>query len=146
MTPQKQRFRHRPDDGEIGDCHRTAIACLLDIDRDAVPHFGEHHFNDMAAFNQGVNTFLRNRGLATVDVAFNSSLSDVLKCLGALNPSTYYILGGMSRSGVNHSVIGCGGEIVWDPSLDDTGIVGPCDDGYYWITYLVPLTMVKLAG
>lgn len=31
---------HRPDKGEIGDCFRTAIACLLGLDDPAVlPHF-----------------------------------------------------------------------------------------------------------
>ena len=23
-----------------------------------------------------------------------------------------------------------------DPSLDDSGIVGPCDDGFYWVQYI----------
>lgn len=36
---QKQAFLHKPEEGVYGDCYRTCIACLLGIDRDAVPHF-----------------------------------------------------------------------------------------------------------
>jgi hypothetical protein len=38
MTPHKQRFRHDPANGIYGDCWRTAIACLLDIQPEEIPH------------------------------------------------------------------------------------------------------------
>jgi hypothetical protein len=31
----KQLFRHKPDEGVFGDCFRTAIACILELD--AIP-------------------------------------------------------------------------------------------------------------
>lgn len=145
MTPQKQRFRHRPEQGEYGDCHRTALACLLDLDRDSVPNFGEH-YDDTRAFLDAVDAFLSEHDLAGVDVVFNSPLEAVLTHQSTVNPRAYYLLDGTSRTGVNHTVVGCGGEIVWDPSLDDAGIVGPCDDGYFWLTYLVPRSLVRKAA
>ena len=41
MTPYKQLNHHDPDNGIIGDCYRTAIACLLDLPPDALPNYCE---------------------------------------------------------------------------------------------------------
>ena len=41
MRPQQQKFKHDPANGSYGDCFRTALACILDLDRDEVPHFNE---------------------------------------------------------------------------------------------------------
>lgn len=155
MIKQKQLYRHRPEQGEIGDCHRTAIACLLDLRPEDVPHFGEMNwdhesraFREPGHFNEDVALYLAGQGLARVDVVYGGGdLEGVLNMQAHLNPDAYYLLGGESRTGVNHTVIGQGGAIVWDPSLDDSGIVGPCKpDGYYWITYLVPLRLVEKAA
>lgn len=143
MTPQKQRFSHRPEQGEYGDCYRTALACLLDVDRDSVPNFGEH-YDDIRAFYAAADAWLRERGLRRVEVAFQGDLATVFASQAAMNPGVYYLLGGQSDRGWNHSVVGCGGEIVCDPHPSDTGLVGPCDDGYWWVTYLVRLEFVRI--
>ncbi|MBV7482503.1 hypothetical protein [Bordetella sp. BOR01] len=145
MIVQKQAYRHRPEQGVFGDCHRTAIACILDLPRDEVPNFGEHYGNP-EAFRAAERHFLASRGLATVNVVFMRSLEQVLTTMGATNPDAYYLLAGTSRSGCGHSVVGLGDQIVWDPSLDDSGIVGPMDDGFYWISYLVPLSTTRRAA
>lgn len=142
MIFQKQAFRHRPEQGEYGDCHRTAIACILDLPRDAVPNFGEH-YDDTDAFHAAERQFLASHGLAKVNTLFQADLDQVLAHIASVNPDQYYLLGGTSRSGCGHSVVGLGGEIVWDPSLDDSGIVGPMDDGFYWVSYLVPLSTTR---
>lgn len=142
MIFQKQAFRHRPEKGEFGDCHRTAIACILDIPRDEVPNFGEF-YGIPGAFHAAERQFLASRGLALVNVVFQAPLDQVLMTMGATNPDAYYLLGGTSRTGVGHSVVGLGGQIIWDPSIDDAGIVGPMDDGLYWISYLVPLVTMR---
>ena len=41
MTPHKQLIKHDPENGQWGDCGRTAIACLLDLHPSDVPHFWE---------------------------------------------------------------------------------------------------------
>jgi hypothetical protein len=145
MIQRKQLFLHRPAEGQYGDCHRTAIACLLDLEPDQVPHF-LHDDCDGTAFRKRVDAYLRTQGLVQVEEAFNSSLADVLLTLDSLAPHVYYLLGGKSKTGCNHTVIGCGGEIVWDPSPAEVGIVGPCSDGMYWITFLVPLRFQRAAA
>lgn len=141
MIKQKQLFRHNPDAGTFGDCHRTVLACLLDLPHDQVPHFAERHFLDIEAWNAAEKAFLASHGLASITAWYqgDTPLQQVLDGVGLYNQEIYYILGGTSRGGTNHSVIGLGNKIEWDPSLDDTGIIGPMDNGCYGITYLVPL-------
>lgn len=39
MTPVDQTILHDPQTGAIGNCMQAAIASLLDLPLDAVPHF-----------------------------------------------------------------------------------------------------------
>jgi hypothetical protein len=41
MRPQLQKFRGSQVDGQFGDCYRTCVAMILNMDRDDVPHFAE---------------------------------------------------------------------------------------------------------
>lgn len=152
MKPQRQKNRHRPEEGLIGDCHRTCYACLLDLDRDSVPNFAEVGFDptkegggNVKEFKGACKSWLAENGYAEFSIAFNCELEDILGYMAVVNPGQYYILGGESRTGVNHSVIAKDDAIVWDPSLNDSGIVGPCKpDGMYWITVLVPISQVSV--
>jgi len=141
MKPQKQLFRHKPDEGSYGDCHRTAIACVLDMDAKDVPHFMDARAFDGGAENahDRAEAWLNERGIATINVLFggNVPLEEVLRTVAFTNTRgrPVFILGGESKNGVNHSVVCCDGKIVCDPSQDDSGIVGPCDDGFYWVTF-----------
>lgn len=137
MTPQKQLFRHDPENGVYGDCYRTAIACLLDLKPEEVPHVHEHNGAlDMGAQTKMMNDWLEGRGLTEISVAFTGDFEGVTKCMAVWNPGLHYLLTGTSRTGCNHVVICKDTEIVWDPSLNDSGIVGPADDGYFWIAFL----------
>lgn len=143
MIKQKQLFRHKPEEGIIGDCERTAIACLLDKRPEEVPHFGEAFFDDGEAFNKMEDAYLLTQGYTRIQVIYQDTLENVLEALRFMAKDVYYLLSGRSKTGCNHTVIGCGGEIVWDPSLDDSGIVGPCNDGYYWVAYIVSIKFMR---
>lgn len=137
MRQHKQAYRHDPAAGIHGDCDRTSIACLLELPRDSVPHF----FADGATPEQAHalrHAWLQERGLVEFQVHYDGALplSDLLAVMEHNNPGTEWILQGASKNGTNHCVVCCGGEIVWDPALDDSGIVGPCDDGYWWATVM----------
>lgn len=142
MKVQKQLFRHKPDEAIYGDCHRTAIACALGLDAHEVPHFmnGTNGKGPAPEAHNEVEKWLNERGITQINMIFDGSLSVemVLQSVKNINQSSSgfcYILGGESATGVNHSVVCCDGAIVCDPSLDDAGIVGPCDDGFYWVTF-----------
>lgn len=145
MIKNKQLFKHDPDNNIFGDCHRTAIACLLNKQPEEVPHITAKEWADSYLFNKHFDEYLETQGLFRIDSVYDCSLEDVLDHMEILNPSAYFLLGGSSANRVNHTVICRGGEIVWDPSIDNSGIVGPCDDGYFWITHLAPLMMKEKA-
>lgn len=134
MTPLKQRNRHEPEKGIYGDCHRAALASVLEMSLDDVPHFCDptHFPKDWVKHERD---WLRDHGFTPITAMFQGDLETVLYTIAHLNPDTYCILGGTSRNGCGHSVIAYNGEIVHDPSLDDSGIVGPMKDGYYWVTF-----------
>lgn len=145
MKFHKQLFRHRPDDDVIGDCHRTALACLLDREPADVPHFAQMHWPDVdsAGFDRSVRRWLALQGYKLVSVAYTVECLEQLMYIMRLSaPGVFYLLGGTSRNGTNHTVIGCGGAIVHDPSLDDSGIVGPLlEPPVYLVQYLIPLSL-----
>lgn len=136
MKPQKQLFRRKPEDEIYGDCYRTAIACLLEIEPASVPHFYDEGRGSKEVDSM-VREWLWERGMDTLLLPYKADLQVGPSSVAALNPNIFYMLSGTSRTGCNHVVICQNREIVWDPSLDDSGIVGPCDDGYYWLEFLV---------
>ena len=145
MTPHKQLNRHAPDQGIIGDCWRTCIACLLDMHPLLVPHFFESCWDDDDATraNAATRLWLAERGLSFVEFPYAPCELPVLQQSFAYNcPDVHYILSGTSKNNVGHSVIGLNDRIVWDPSLDDSGIVGPMRGGYYWFGLLIPMLIV----
>lgn len=140
MLIQKQRFRHKPDEGIYGDCHRTCIASLLDLPAEEVPHFNRNN-PSATEFWEEHDAFMLTKGLVEVSHYFDCSLEDVLRVQAGLNPGVYYLLGGESKNGVNHTVICLDDEIVMDPAQDNSGIVGPLDNGFYSVSHYVPSSM-----
>lgn len=140
MKFYKQLHLHDPENRVFGDCDRTSIACLLNKHPSEVPHWGRH-FDDAPTYNKIKREYLESQGLILVQVVYSGEtpLVDVLKSVGGSNPGVYYLLTGTSRTGVNHVVICRDGEIAHDPSIDDSGIVGPADSGYFHVEFLAPL-------
>ncbi|HYC63550.1 MAG TPA: hypothetical protein VEC14_02375 [Reyranellaceae bacterium] len=137
MRYVKQRIEHDPDNGRWGDCHRAAVASVLQLPYEAVPHFMDHGVSAAEA-GRIEREWLHSIGLTMICLPFNADLSHLLSGLGACAPDVHYILGGTSRNGTGHSVVCRGGEIVHDPSPVESGIVGPMDDGFFWTTFFVP--------
>ena len=131
MTPYQQLYRHDPDNGVYGDCLRTVVGCLLDLMPKTVPHFVESR-----DWYTHLQEWLNERGLFMFSVPFAGKLQDVLRTVGLHNPGVYCILVGTSKNNLSHCVIIKDGQIVHDPSIDQSGIVGPGEDGYYQIEVL----------
>lgn len=138
MRPLKQANRHDPANGLHGDCHRTCLAMMLDMERDAVPNYAEQAGEDWILFHQLFEDWLNTKGYATFNIAFAADFDDVMRTMRHMNPGTFYLLGGTSRNGTGHSVVCINNKILADPSLDNSGIVGPMSDGYFYITILIP--------
>jgi hypothetical protein len=140
MKYHTQLFRHDPDNGVYGDCHRTALACVFDKDSPLdVPHFLEDN-PTTAVFYQRVDVWLLEQGFRGFHFPIEcADLDAVLEYMLRFAPGIHYILGGKSPRGTHHSVVACGGSLAHDPHPDGSFIVGPCDDGYFWIELFIPV-------
>ena len=138
MTPRKQTFKHQPSIGVFGDCARTCLAALLEVPNEEVPHFLWDNPN-AEVFNRRLDLWLGLQGLTRVIVTFSKEVTfDALMAYQAhMNPGVYVGLMGQSPIGCNHIVLTLDGKIVMDPS--NNGIVGPADDGFWYIETYQPL-------
>lgn len=143
MKSQKQLIDHEPSAGRWGDCQRTCVAAILDLDAVDVPHFCDapHRAQGNPDHWQArQDAWLAERGLATMSVAYagsGSTLEQVMEWTSRQSPTVPMILAGASRLGTNHVVVVLDGEIVCDPS--GNGIVGPTSDGTWEISCLAAI-------
>lgn len=138
MTPFKGLLQHDPDNGVWGDCYRTAIGCLLDLPPDEVPHFADGGIVPEKT-QKAIQAWLAPRHIALMGFPFLGELADVLRAMKLVNPGVHYLLAGQSRTGVAHVVVARDDRIVHDPSPSNPGIIGPEDDGFYWVHILAIL-------
>jgi len=138
MKPQMQKYLFNDGSGVVGDCHRTCLAMILNMDRDDVPHFMQDvPYNSTAedpesqAAAQAERDWLAQRGLTTASWAFAGvTLEDVVQVVSS-QTNAAVILGCMSQNRTNHSVVLYQGEIH-NPNGGE--IIGPMKDGFWWIT------------
>lgn len=145
MIEQKQLYLHKPEQGIIGDCFRTTIACLLDLPALEVPHWyaeiwppGELTCEISQEVLIACNKWLLPKGLQyaefPVGAANNEELFNWLACYF---PSNVYLGLGCSSKNGGHSVVINSSGYIWDPAIDNSGCVGPMKDDYYWVGMLV---------
>lgn len=138
MTPYLKLVPHDPANGQYGDCYRTALACLLDVDPSLVPHVMGVDDN----WRHTMRLWLATRDLWLVEfpvVAGNAK--DALRKVGALNPGVFYLLLGRSANGIGHCVVCNGEEMVHDPNPECLGVAKPLHSGAFFAHVLVPASM-----
>lgn len=138
MRKINSTVKHDPENGTYGDCHRVCFAMVLGLEPEHVPHFyRDGDKGDRQEQENSIHAFLDGLGLVLVNVAYPVEDYDlILSTFASMAPNLAYILSGVSRSGCGHSVVCFGGEIFHDPT--GNGIVGPMEDGYYWVTMFCP--------
>lgn len=122
---------HGKDGEENGDCHRTAVACLLGLQSpEELPHWWrKENGEDISVGREELRTTLAKIGYTLLNVHYG----DYVQNLG------YHILSGPSPrlEGVLHSIVGYAGVPFHDPHPNDTMLGGDQKD---WIVeVLVPL-------
>lgn len=139
MIQHRQLFRHQPDKDIAGDCWRTAIACLLDLSPEDVPH--AHTFTQEDWNGHPIKDWLRERGLVIVNAQYlgETPLTDILRQSAEVYPGLNFMVSGRSPN-ANHVVIVRDGEIVWDPHPDEPGLVGPDDAGLWTLSFIAKRT------
>ena len=137
MRPQVQK--HLFGNGAPGDCHRTCVAMILNMDRDDVPHFMANCHPAMAwddpafaAAEDAEEAWLAQHGLTTVSIPFPGSMDPAI-VIGQLGRTARspVVLGCTSANGCDHSVVVFKGQLH-DPS--GAGVAGPMRDGAWWVT------------
>ncbi len=138
MTPQKQLFLHRPGEGQFGDCWRAAIACVLDLPVDDVPHFGLVGLvGEPGDYMVVTRAWLAERGFYLLQVPYSGeTLESVLGLVGMLNPDVHYLLTATKDGDVDHNVVCRGDQVVWDVSLEPKPLTGPASDGHWWVSFI----------
>lgn len=101
------------DDGIPGDCWRSALASLLDLEPEEVPHFALYR-----SWWPETRRWLQGRGL---DLVYIEAGEQRLELVEADLP---VMVGGRSpRGDFGHAVVGTvGGQLVWDPHPSRAGI------------------------
>lgn len=152
MKYQTQLHSHLPDLGIFGDCFRTCIANLLDLEVREVPHFYQEEYDGGYAdgsdyesdwVKEYIDSWLAERGLQLfrMPVSGEASLETIALQIETLNGRVLYMVQGKSAAtGGNHVVIYKGADLLWDPSYSQKGISGPGSDGIYWLMFLMPLS------
>lgn len=142
MFEQKQLFRHLPEQRIIGDCFRTCVACVLDVTQILVPHgFQEFWVDEDTSISETVHTqlniWLSQSGfnLSFVEYPLEATYEQLRTYLRHYYTDMYVVVGCSSKNG-GHSVVMKNDDYMWDPSIDNSGCVGPMKDGYYWIGLL----------
>lgn len=138
MRYNKQTILHDPEHGQYGDCLRTALSCLLNMDQEEVPHFCATNPTSEDLW-PAINAWLAETcHLVVYSVAYDCSLEQILTMQQIMNPGLYYLLAGKSPRGCTHQVVACGDQIIHDPAPEGGGLIGPCvEDGFYWVSVLV---------
>jgi hypothetical protein len=116
VTPVDMALKHDPANGVWGDCMRSCVASILDLPREAVPHFYEGGC-EPHIFDQRVGEFLAQHGLIEVTL-----LPAYARQQMRHTPCYHLIYGGTVR-GTYHAVVGLNGVVVHDPHPSRAGII-----------------------
>lgn len=149
MKRFNQLHVHDPDTGEVGDCFRTAIACLIDRNPSTIPNFAEGQGTDQEAVVMA-RTWLRNHhglGLFMFAAGDVTPLADFLAWVERFNGGERWILVCSTREGgAGHALVCEGGKIAWDPAGllpadPDPGQLFPCgidqNGDRFWLAMMV---------
>lgn len=117
MIPVNQSIIHDPKNGKNGDCWRAAIASVLELSINEVPHFGDMEYIE------GIKAELRFL------MKYGFSLYRIYMPAGEYPKLTedecpyYFIVGASPRDkNITHQVVGYKGKIIHDPHPDKTGL------------------------
>lgn len=142
MIPVYQKIEHDPGNGAWGDCHRAALASVLELPLESVPHFNE---GAPADWRVAERAWLAKRDLEPMLFAVAGDLERALHQAAAIVPAGFYLLSGTSSvDGLNHTVVARGDRVVHDPDPDalkgKPALSGPIPElGQFVGCYLAPI-------
>lgn len=128
---------HNPSEGRFGNCVQAAVASLLELPIDAVPHFCDGLDGDNKEETRRINAFLRERGETIIDIAFAADkLDEWIALWEETGTQFFHLISGTSPRGFFHCCVGLNGRVVHDPHPSGGG-VSP-RDGLLFFSMIVP--------
>jgi len=139
MKYHLQKFKHKDGNNIHGDCWRTAIACILDLERDEVPHVYESELykTGKASAEALMGKWLLDRGYTLVEIPYACNVDELLDST-VMVMSPYLISAQSPRYDTNHVVIAQGGVIIHDPAGDVEPITEAGPDNHTWLGLIMP--------
>lgn len=141
LKRQLQAFRHDPSAGIQGDCFRTAVACVLGIDRESVPH----SHDDLSGIEAMtfIDAWLHPQGLRRIHMpVLADTLDEVARNIYPRGGGLPVIVTGRGPRDVNHVVVVHGVDDIWCPTLGSVSpeialVGGALPDRYFWAEWIV---------
>lgn len=149
VKPLSQRYRHDPKNGSVGDCWPTALAMVMGVDRDTIPHFAKIAMDsgdEPGAAVHALRDWLAPQGLGLMQMLFppETTMLQLMETLAYNNPNIpFMVLGQSPRGDWGHVVVALDGNVA-DPAsgawLDDPAeaLSGPVGD-WWWVECIVKL-------
>lgn len=147
LSPQSQRIKHDPENGQWGDCFRTAVAVCLGRDAEQVPHVMHDPTKHSDSAVDRLRDWLRPQGLGFSQTIYHADtdIAEILKATAHLSPGIPFVLSGLSPRGpYGHCVVICDGEVCCDPATGapvtdpKEALAGALDD-WWWLECVVKL-------
>lgn len=151
MKPVRQTHFHNPHDPRApkGNCMQAAVASIMELPLDAVPHFYEHCLegltesqrSDMRIWQEDrIDQFLDDHGWVRFGYGYAPDKFEFLQ------GDMLCLLSGMSPRGVNHVVLvwlepNGKWSLEWDPHPSDGSVTDP-----NFVEFLLPKELVQDAA
>lgn len=119
--------KHDPPNS-YGDCYRCAIASILEVAAEDVPHVYLHGNDYWDTGKKLLDEWLAKQNLYIFEFCINAANMEHWSNLG------YHLLSGVSPRG-SHACVGHGGKLVHNPNPLNDGLK-PYEDGTYQLGFI----------
>lgn len=91
MKKYHQQFEHDPENGIIGDCFRTSVACVLEVLPDKIDHVHAEKYQEMES---AINASIADLGYKYIEFPVLGDIDNVLDLADNYLQDTYWFLSG----------------------------------------------------
>lgn len=119
MKPVNQTILHDPENGLVGNCFQAAVASVLELPLELIPHFVKDHPGEGSEWWIAFLEWLEPQGLYAVN--YGTTYEDGTPLLDGTIRG-WHLMGGESPRDNHHSVVGWNGKMIFDPHPSRDGL------------------------
>lgn len=140
MIPHVATIAHKPDVGKYGDCFRTSIAAILDIETpELVPHFADNGVDGLEMIER-FRKWLARLNYAPIMLCYDGSQSFDELMQGFDGITVPFLVWGQTADGP-HCVICCNGALLHDVALVRTPMLRGAGADGEWIVIFIGVNL-----